>query len=75
MGINYAISKFRTDLQETVNSSGLPIEIVRMVLNDLLLEVNVLAQNQIALEKAEEETKQAEREEKENGIHQTDVGH
>lgn len=75
MGINYAISKFRTDLQETVNSSGLPIEIVRMVLNDLLLEVNVLAQNQIELEKAEEETKQAEREEKENGIHQTDVGH
>ena len=69
MGINYAISKFRTDLQDTVNSSGLPIEIVRMVLNDLLLEVNVLAQNQIALEKAEEETKQAEREEKENGIH------
>lgn len=68
MGINYAISKFRTDLQDTVNSSGLPIEIVRMVLNDLLLEVNVLAQNQIALEKAEEETKQAEREEKENGI-------
>lgn len=75
MGINYAISKFRTDLQDTVNSSGLPIEIVRMVLNDLLLEVNVLAQNQIELEKAEEETKQAEREEKENGIHQTDVGH
>ena len=75
MGINYAISKFRTDLQDTVNSSGLPIEIVRMVLNDLLLEVNVLAQNQIALEKAEEETKQAESEEKENGIHQTDVGH
>ena len=69
MGINYAISKFRTDLQDTVNSSGLPIEIVRMVLNDLLLEVNVLAQNQIELEKAEEETKQAEREEKENGIH------
>lgn len=75
MGINYAISKFRTDLQDTVNSSSLPIEIVRMVLNDLLLEVNVLAQNQIELEKAEEETKQAEREEKENGIHQTDVGH
>lgn len=75
MGINYAISKFRTDLQETVNSSGLPIEIVRMVLNDLLLEVNVLAQNQIELEKTEEETKQTEREEKENGIHQTDVGH
>ena len=75
MGINYAISKFREDLQNTVNNSGLPIEIVRMVLNDLLLEVNVLAQNQIALEKAEEETKQAESEEKENGIHQTDVGH
>lgn len=57
MGINYAISKFRTDLQETVNSSGLPIEIVRMVLNDLLLEVNVLANNQIEQEKAEEEAK------------------
>lgn len=57
MGINYAISKFRTDLQETVNSSGLPIEIVRMVLNDLLLEVNVLANNQIEQEKAEEESK------------------
>ena len=57
MGINYAISKFRTDLQETVNSSGLPIEIVRMVLNDLLLEVNVLANNQIEQEKAEEKAK------------------
>lgn len=57
MGINYAISKFRTDLQDTVNSSGLPIEIVRMVLNDLLLEVNVLAQKQIEQERIEEETK------------------
>ena len=65
MGINYAISKFRTDLQETVNSSGLPIEIVRMVLNDLLLEVNVLAQNQIEQERIEEETKG----EKKDGLH------
>ena len=58
MGINYAISKFRKDLQDTVNASGLPIEIVRMVLNDLLLEVNVLAQNQIEREKQEVENGQ-----------------
>lgn len=70
MGINYAISKFREDLQNTVNNSGLPIEIVRMVLNDLLLEVNVLANNQIEQERIEEETKG----EKNDGLHQADVG-
>lgn len=64
MSINLATQKFREDLTKLINSSGLPICNICMVLN----EAKTAADNLLAMTiQSELEQKQKEKEESENG--------
>ena len=60
MGDNLRIRKLRLDLVQTMNESLLPMEVKRMVLDDLLVEVTQLADKEIEKELAEEKSKESE---------------
>lgn len=60
MGDNLRIRKLRKDLVDVLNACYLPMEIRRMVLDDLLVEVTNLADKEIEKELAEEKSKESE---------------
>ena len=60
MGDNLRIRKLRLDLLKVLNECLLPMEVRRMVLDDLLLEVTNLADKEIEKELAEEKSKESE---------------
>ena len=62
MGDNLRIRKLRKDLVDVLNACYLPMEIRRMVLGDLLVEVTQLADKEIEKELAEEKSKESEEE-------------
>lgn len=66
MGDNLKIRKLRLDITQTLNNSHLPIEVKRMIVNDILLELNQLAEAEIQKE-AEELAKEQEKSEVKNG--------
>ena len=53
MGINTATMKFKNDLVALINTSGLPMCNVEMVLNNVLSAVEVKLREAIALEESE----------------------
>ena len=55
MGDNYMIEAFKTKMADDINTCGLPIQVVMMVLDSLLFEVKNIAENQIAVEKEQYE--------------------
>lgn len=61
MGDNLRIRKLRKDLVDVLNACYLPMEIRRMVLNDLLVEVTNLADKEIEKEIAEEQKESEEK--------------
>ena len=67
MGDNLKIRVMRKSLADMLNSFSLPIEVKRMVLDDILKEVNQIAEQQIQKEieeqKTAEESKESEDEE------------
>ena len=67
MADNLRIRKLRVDLAKVLNECLLPIEVKRMIVNDLNNELAQLAeteiQKEIEAEKQKEEAKQAESEE------------
>lgn len=60
MGDNSRIRKLRLDIVKVLNESLLPMEVKRMTLDDLLLEVTNLADKEIEKELAEEKSKESE---------------
>ena len=60
MGDNLRIRKLRLDLVKVLNECLLPMEVRRMVLDDLLVEVTNLADKEIEKELAEEKSKESE---------------
>lgn len=86
MGDNLRIRKLKKALTDTLNESLLPMEIKRMTLNELLIEVTQLAEQEVQKEVAQEQeyllqklqkekalTEKEESEDKENGIRETNV--
>lgn len=67
MGDNLKIRVMKKSLADMLNSFSLPIEVKRMVLEDILKEVNQIAEQQIQKEieeqKTAEESKESEDEE------------
>ena len=60
MGDNSRIRKLRLDIVKVLNESLLPMEVKRMTLDDLLVEVTNLADKEIEKELAEEKSKESE---------------
>ena len=63
MGDNLKIRKLRLDLMNVLNSSSLPIEVKRNILELLMVEVNKLADDMVQKEIAEEKSKESEEQE------------
>ena len=63
MGDNLKIRKLRLDLMNDLNSSALPIEVKRNILELLLVEVNKLADDMVQKEIEEEKSKESEEQE------------
>lgn len=60
MGDNLKIRKLRKDLTDVLNASLLPVEVKRMIVNDLNIELTNLAENEIQKELAEEQKESEE---------------
>ena len=60
MGDNLKIRKLRKDLTDVLNASLLPVEVKRMIFNDLNIELTNLAENEIQKELAEEQKESEE---------------
>ena len=56
MGINTATMKFKNDLVSLINTSGLPMCNIEMVMSNVLSVVQVKLREAIALEESEVET-------------------
>jgi len=50
MGINYAADKFRKDLVDITNRSGLPVCVTKLIVRELLEELTRLERQQIEAE-------------------------
>ena len=62
MGDNFKLRKLKMDISATLNESLLPIEAKRLILNEIIIEVNQVADAAIQKELSEES------EEKSDGI-------
>lgn len=56
-GINFASNEFKMKLVEDINNTDLPITIISSILNDLSIQIENLAIQQIQKEKLEYEEK------------------
>ena len=58
MNIILAYEKFKNDLVNLVNNSGLPMAMMQTVMEQALVQINQAAMNQLAKAKEEEEQKE-----------------
>ncbi len=56
--MDYLIRQFKNRLVETINQEKLPIEVKRMCLQEILIEVNQVAEQIIAEQKMQNEVKE-----------------
>lgn len=66
MGVNLQIRNLKKEIVRILNSTPIPIEVKRMVVNEVLIEINQLTENQIQQELSELEN---ERKENEDDLH------
>lgn len=58
IGVNYAAAEFRRDLIDRMNTSGLPVCIVRMIFAELTGQLYKMEQAQIEQERAKYQSEQ-----------------
>lgn len=50
-GFDLRISEFKKDLGTTINNANMPISVIKMVLNEVLGEVNILTNQAVETQK------------------------
>ena len=60
MGDNFKLRKLKMDISATLNESLLPIEAKRLILNEIIIEVNQVADAAIQKELSEESEEKAD---------------